>query len=171
MTDLQCPAGFLFTVPAMPERARALAESLRERRVAVVYAGDLPSLTRTADVVAEELAVPTRESTGLRESATPTEVYAATGTVQEVATAADKETETAMKVGAALSEIADQHRGETVLVVATPRILALTLPRLAGNPALPLAKGRPLVAGGTVEMRADDDGWALDAWMGHTEES
>ena len=49
MTDLQCPAGFVFTVPAMPERARALAESLRELRVAVVYAGDLPSLTRTAD--------------------------------------------------------------------------------------------------------------------------
>jgi 2,3-bisphosphoglycerate-dependent phosphoglycerate mutase len=171
LTDLQCPAGFVFTVPAMPERARTLAESLRERRVAIVYTGDLPSLTRTAGVIAEELGVPTRDDTGLRESAPPTEVYAATGTVPDVATAADTDTETAMKVRTALSEIADQHRGETVVVVATPRVLALTLPLLAGNPALPWAKGRPLVAGGTVEMRLDDDGWALDAWMGHSDGS
>jgi 2,3-bisphosphoglycerate-dependent phosphoglycerate mutase len=171
LTDLQCPAGFVFTVPAMPERARALAESLRDRRIAVVYAGDLPSLTRTAGALAEELGVPARDDNGLHESAPPTEVYAATGTVSDVVTAADTDTDTAMKVGAALSEIADQHRGETVVVVATPRVLALTLPRLAGNPALPWAKGRPLVAGGTVEMRLDDDGWVLDAWMGHSEDS
>jgi 2,3-bisphosphoglycerate-dependent phosphoglycerate mutase len=171
LTDLQCPAGFVFTVPATPERARTLAESLRERRVAIVYAGDLPSLTHTAGVLAEELGVPTRDDTGLRESAPPTEVYAATGAVPDVATDADTDTETAMKVRAALSQIADQHRGETVVVVATPRVLALTLPRLVGNPALPWAKGRPLVAGGSVEMRLDDDGWALDAWMGHSDGS
>jgi broad specificity phosphatase PhoE len=58
---------------------------------------------------------------------------------------------------AALEDIADQHRGEAVLVVGDAGAIAATLARLAFPPAAP---GR-LENGAYVLLEHDADGWRL----------
>ena len=58
---------------------------------------------------------------------------------------------------AALEDIADQHRGEAVLVVGDAGAIAATLARLAFPPAAP---GRP-ENGAYVLLEHDADGWRL----------
>jgi hypothetical protein len=53
---------------------------------------------------------------------------------------------------AQLEEVADLHRGETVLVLADGRALDLVLPQLLGS--APDAVGR-------FELENDSDGWVL----------
>jgi hypothetical protein len=65
---------------------------------------------------------------------------------------------------AVLEGIADEHRGETLLVVADATPLATVLPSLV--PGLPESYGRGLTAGDVVEMRVDADGWVVDSWAG-----
>ena len=57
----------------------------------------------------------------------------------------------------ALEDIADQHRGEAVLVVGDAGAIAATLARLAFPPAAP---GR-LENGAYVLLEHDADGWRL----------
>ena len=70
--------------------------------------------------------------------------------------------ETALDGIAAVEGIADEHRGETVLVTADAALLAKMLPALV--PGLPASHGPALAAGDVVEMRVDADGWVVDAW-------
>ena len=70
--------------------------------------------------------------------------------------------DTALDGTAALEGIADEHRGETMLVVADASLLAKVLPALV--PGLPSSYGPALAAGDVVEMRVDADGWVVDAW-------
>jgi broad specificity phosphatase PhoE len=60
----------------------------------------------------------------------------------------------------ALSDIADQHRGETVLVVSHGGALSVALPALCGTPGPPPELGN--CDGALVEQ--DADGWALRTW-------
>jgi hypothetical protein len=69
--------------------------------------------------------------------------------------------DTALEGTAALEGIADEHRGETVLVVAEAPRLATVLQDL--GPGLPRSDGSRLSAGDVVEMRVDADGWVVDA--------
>ena len=70
--------------------------------------------------------------------------------------------ELALDSTAALEGIADEHRGETVLVTADAPLLAKVLPSLV--PGLPPSYVSELSAGDVVEMRVDADGWVVDAW-------
>jgi len=63
---------------------------------------------------------------------------------------------------AVLESLADEHRGETLLVVADATPLATVLPSLV--PGLPESYGQGLTAGDVVEMRVDADGWVVDSW-------
>ena len=63
---------------------------------------------------------------------------------------------------AVLDGLADQHRGETALVVAEAAVLAALLPSLV--PGLPASYGAALTAGDVVQMRVDADGWMVDSW-------
>jgi hypothetical protein len=63
---------------------------------------------------------------------------------------------------AVLEGIADEHRGETLLVVADAAPLATVLPTLV--PGLPASYRHGLIAGDVVEMRVDADGWVVDSW-------
>jgi hypothetical protein len=70
--------------------------------------------------------------------------------------------ELALDSAPALEGVADEHRGETVLVTAEAPLLATLLPSLV--PGLPSSYGSRLSAGDVVEMRVDADGWVVDAW-------
>jgi len=63
---------------------------------------------------------------------------------------------------AVLEGLADEHRGETLVVVADAGPLATVLPSLV--PGLPTTYGQGLAAGDVVEMRVDADGWVVDSW-------
>lgn len=96
MSDLQCPARFLLVAPAA-----SAAERLRHERVAAVYAG--PDGSASADELsAEELG---------RALGAP---------VRRPGPAVDLGAVLAREPGplAALEDLADLHRGETVVVVA-----------------------------------------------------
>lgn len=134
MSDLQCAATFVFAVHGDETQARALADDLRLRRVAAVYAGHGAAAEHTGRLVADVL--------GLRVRREPT-LEGADAT-------------------SALEGFADEHRGETVLVAAEAPVLARVLPALVTG--LPASYGRGLSAGDVVEMRVDADGWVVDSW-------
>lgn len=150
MSDLQCPATFVLVRDGDREPARDVARSLRHRRVAHVYTSDLPTAVTTAAVMAEELDVPVREQAELR----------------ELGPDAESDADAVTRLATVLSEIADEHRGETLLVVSHRSILSLALPSLARNVPARYSDARPLPPCGAVEMRVDADGWVMDSWLG-----
>ena len=113
MSALQCPAR-LFV--ARSGGAQALAAALRGERIARVWCGPLPPSVATAETVAAVLGVGVEVREGLRrlrlDGGPP----------------------------AVLEEVADEHRGEAVLVVGDEH----TLPDA-----------------GYVELEVDADGWRL----------
>jgi broad specificity phosphatase PhoE len=152
MSDLQCAATLLLTGPAPTEpasrppdgtaglsvegraRARALAAALVDARVAMIYCSVAPAAVQTAEVAAAALGAHVR-------------VRADLGGGQ----ATDEQ-----RVAAVLQEVADLHRGESVLVVAESAALAAALRRLAGGRASTVAD-----ASAVVEVAADADGWVV----------
>jgi probable phosphoglycerate mutase len=63
-----------------------------------------------------------------------------------------------------LESAADEHRGETVLVVSHGGVIGLVLPRLTVNVPADYALDRPIANGGTAEVAVDADGWVLRSW-------
>ena len=122
MSDLQCAATLLLArhgeastdgdlSPRGHEQAHALGRSLRDRRLAVVYTSTLAPAVQTAGIVERETGVSVVVDAGLDD-----------GSV------------------AGLEALADQHRGETVLVLSG-----------AGDEREGCA---------VVEVSIDADGWA-----------
>ncbi|MGN6635141.1 MAG: histidine phosphatase family protein [Oryzihumus sp.] len=64
----------------------------------------------------------------------------------------------------AVGTIADQHRGETVLVFSHGGVMSLVLPRLALNARNDLAAQRFLPNCVPAELAVDADGWLLRSW-------
>ncbi len=152
MSDVHCPATFLLACPGQAAssegvvamtwhgrtEARRLAALLTDRRLALVYAGHDLAAVQTAEVVAGALGLHVRVSAALAEA------YDAGG-------------ESARRRVEELEEIADAHRGETVLVVAGRDVLRSVVPRLAPG----LAEAGPLAPDRPVELAVDADGWVL----------
>jgi broad specificity phosphatase PhoE len=135
VSDLQCAATLLFAVPGDVEQARVLAADLRDRRVAVVYTDDLPASGGAVREVSVALGAPVRSEPDLREGfVTP---------------------------GAVLEQLADQHRGETVLVFAAAAVLTSAVQALSPRAGRPYAR-QPLAPGQVVELRGDADGWVVE---------
>jgi probable phosphoglycerate mutase len=63
-----------------------------------------------------------------------------------------------------LDEIADQHRGETVLVVGHQTALGIVVPTLARNVTPSWARDHDLANTESVELDRDADGWLLRRW-------
>ena len=67
---------------------------------------------------------------------------------------------------AVLEEVADAHRGESVLVVSHGGVMCLVLPLLARNLAPDHTRDLPLPNCGVVALEADADGWVARSWAG-----
>lgn len=157
-------------------QARELGESLADRRVAQVYTSTLARAVQTGELAAAALGgvgVTTRE--GLREFAVgdfagsheddpfaPTYGRWLAGELDLRLPGGETGRELVARMREVLQEIADQFRGETVLVISHGGLMRLTLPLLlTAEPAQP-----PSRLGNTsaVEMEIDGDGWICTAW-------
>lgn len=141
MSDVHCPATLLLAGPGEKgegavaaltfggrREARGLAASLADRRVALVYAGDDLAAVQTAEVVAAALGLHVQVRPSLGTS------YDGSAGVAE------------------LEDIADAHRGETVLVVTRRDVLRSVVATLLPGAAAPAS---------LVELAVDADGWVL----------
>ncbi len=175
MSDLQCPATFLVARPgdaAYPvpgalsdhggrltdlgrRQAAGLAGSLAARRVAALYTSRMSRAIQTGEVIAASLGVRTKAVDGL----------------QEFAPGAETGLDVLRRYEAALSELADVHRGETVVVISHGGVMSLVLPRLADNVPDDLGRQRVLPNCAPVEATVDGDGWQLVFWPGTTDRS
>lgn len=157
VSDLQCAATLLLVRPAergpgqdaADHQVVALAERLRDRRVAAVLTEDDPESQHTARALARCLELAVRAG-----------CVFVTGDG-----AAAGSTEAVDHWRVALEGVADVHRGETVVVVTSARDLAPALVRLAVDAPADLAD-HPLPAGGVAEVLVDADGWNLRSWPG-----
>jgi probable phosphoglycerate mutase len=71
--------------------------------------------------------------------------------------------DTVARVQASLRDIADEHRGESVLVVSHGGAMLASLPALVGLPRT-FGVGVSLASCGVVELEVDGDGWRLVTW-------
>jgi len=158
--------------PEGREQSVALADALSARRVARVFASDTSRAVQTAEIVAGRLglsggrAVTAQKS--LREIAIgdllggPFDLdalHAVTdrwfdGDLNARFPDGECGTEVVARLEEALRAIADEHRGETVLVVAHEMATAVTLQTLTGHRVL-------LDNGQHLDLLADADGWRL----------
>ena len=144
MSDLQCPATFLVVrVHTLGKGWRGqvagLTERLRDSRVAAVYAGTTAPAVAVSAALADGLGVPSHPL-----AAPPTPGVPGDGTA-------------VARCRTALEELADLHRGETVLVVDDGQVLEPALAPLVGRGpgAGPTPPYRP------VALEVDGDGWRL----------
>jgi len=69
-----------------------------------------------------------------------------------------------------IQEIADVHRGETVLVFSHAGAMTLAIPKLSVNARGGLAGQRFLPNCAAAEVEVDADGWRLVSWPERSEE-
>ena len=67
---------------------------------------------------------------------------------------------------AVLDEIADSHRGESVLVVSHGGVMCMALSALARNLTLSHPRDLPMPSCGVVAVEADTEGWVARSWAG-----
>ena len=163
------------------EQSRELADSLRDRRVAAIWCSDMARAVQTAEIVAARLDVPVRVRRGLREFSVgelagkpySTDLFAtvssawSSGDLSDGCPGAETGSDVVRRMRTELESLADQHRGETVLVVSHGSAMSLTLPRLASNVRADFAVGKPIDNTGKCELAVDADGWVLRSWNRH----
>jgi 2,3-bisphosphoglycerate-dependent phosphoglycerate mutase len=152
-------------------QARQLGERLHTERMARVYSSTVSRAVQTAELAAGVLGVDVSVREGLMELALgdhrgqpagtgvfdPVVRAWTEGDVEARAPGSESAVEIAARVGTVLDSIADQHRGESVLVVTHGGAIVATLVVLAQ--ARDLA---PDVANGAaVLIERDADGWRL----------
>ena len=162
------------------KQARELGTSLLGERVARVWTSSLSRAVQTAEIVAGVLGVDVVVREGLREYG----VGALAGTTSQekdyfegvfrrwaagdpdaAIEGGERIDDVVARVQAVLEEVADEHRGETTLVVSHGGAILATLPQLAG---LPRSRGLgvSLPNCGVIGLDADADGWRITRWEG-----
>lgn len=160
------------------EQARALADSLAQRNVAMIYTSSMARAVQTAEIVAARLGchVLVRDElvelsvgnlAGQPDSPDAFEPVFARwrdGDLTAAVDGAENGEQSVQRVSGALEEVADLHRGETALVIAHSGVMSLVLPMLATNLPAAFAFERPLGNTALVELAADADGWRCVRW-------
>jgi 2,3-bisphosphoglycerate-dependent phosphoglycerate mutase len=159
--------------PTGRAQAEALAERVAPARVRAIWCSDSSRSVQTAEIVAARLGVPVTVRKALREVQVGDlagEPFDA-ARLQEMAErwrsgdlgaafpGGESGHEVLERYRAQLEEMADLHRGESVLVVAHETALGLAVPALAGHAAA--IEGWDNAA--VVELSGDADGWVLGA--------
>jgi probable phosphoglycerate mutase len=161
--------------PQGRDQAAELADSLRGRRVAAVFSSDVSRSVQTAEIAAARLGVAVTARKSLREvyigallgqSFDVGRIHAVTdqwyaGSLDTRFDGGESGTEVVDRHRAQLEEIADLHRGETVLVVGHQTALGIVVPTLVQNASSTPTRDDELPNCATVELDLDADGWVL----------
>lgn len=156
-------------------QAAALADRLAERRVAHVWSSTMARAVQTAEIVAARLGIGVTTRDALCEfgvgdhagSPLESDPFADTfarwldGDLAARVAGAESGTEVVDRMHSVLQEIADQHRGESVLVVSHGGVLSLTARRLVRLNGITPAR---LANCDTIDVDVDADGWVCRAW-------
>ncbi len=160
--------------PGGRAEAAALAESVADRRIAAVWSSDFARAVQTAEIVAARLGVAVTTRPSLREVHVGDLVgepfdqaridavsrHWHEGDLTAAFPGGDSGTDIVARHRDQLEEIADQYRGETVLVVGHETALSIVVPVLAGL-SPDWARDQRWANAGTVTMEHDADGWRL----------
>lgn len=164
--------------PLGRRQARDLAARLAPERIARVWVSDMARAVQTAEIAAATLGVDVVVRKGLREFG----VGDAAGTTGDpdpfVATFAawldgdlaaripggESGEEVVERYTGVLDEIADEHRGESVLVVSHGGVMCLALSAVARNLTAGHSRDLPMPNCGVVALEADADGWVCTSW-------
>ena len=166
-------------------QVRDLAQSLAGRKVAAVYASHLRRASESAAAAAEALGVGWRVVDGLeelsvgllagREHDDPEllGVYEAwrAGHLGTIVPGGESGEELLRRYRGALEEIADLHRGETVLVFSHGAVMSFCLPRMGRNVRDDLAAQMFLPNCAVAEVSVDADDVAILSWPGSADRS
>jgi len=160
VSDLQCAATLLVVrhgdhddraLTALGRsQARTLARDLTGRRVAAVYTSRLARARDTGVEICAVLGLGVQVVDGLEEldlAATCPDRESGAGVVQ--------------RFREALDDIADLHRGETVVAVSHPGVMSMCLPVLCRGLSREQGGNRQLAGCTVVEIHVDGDGWML----------
>lgn len=162
------------------EQARVLAASLAGDRVAAIWSSSMSRAVQTAEIVAAQLGCDVTVREGLRELGVgahagspvepdpfrPTFDRWLAGDLDARIDGGESGAELVARMSGVLTEIADLHRGETVLVVSHGGAICAGVPALAVNLHPRFPDGRPLPNCGVVELEADAAGWRAVSWLG-----
>lgn len=164
--------------PAGRRQAAELAEQLAGRRIAHVWCSDSARAVQTAEIVAARFGVAVTTRKSLREvgvgelAGRPFSVEAICdvtdrwfgGDLTAAFPGGESGHDVVTRYAAALAEIADLHRGETVVVVGHENAASISLPRLARNGAPSAADRQRLDHCECAELVVDADDWVLSRW-------
>ena len=162
------------------EQVRALAESLHRRPVARVFSSTMARACESATVAAEALDRQAVVLDGLQEFSVGDlagrsyddpalqEVYRSwlRGDLDAFIPGGETGASVIERYRSALLEIADQHRGETVLVFSHGGVMSFVLPRLGGSVRTDLTTAYHLPNCGVAEVSVNADGFEVLTWPG-----
>jgi 2,3-bisphosphoglycerate-dependent phosphoglycerate mutase len=159
-------------------QAAELADSLRGRHVAAVFCSDASRAVQTAEIAASRLGVAVTARKSLREvfigdlmgadfdysriEAVSEQWYA--GSLDARFPGGESGADVVARHREQLEEIADLHRGETVLVVGHQTALGLVVPSLVPGLSVAWARSNDLANTESIELENDADGWVLRRW-------
>jgi broad specificity phosphatase PhoE len=167
-------------------QATALAHRLRDERVAAVYTSRLALAQETGQIVADELGVPATAVDGVQElsvgapagrpetdpEARPIYLGWLTGDLDLAVPGGETGMQVVTRFRLAVEELADRHRGETVVVVSHGGVMSLAVPHTAGNVSPGLSRDSLLEDCAVVTLEVDADGWRLvGPWPGRAEDA
>lgn len=196
MADLQCPARIILArhgEAAVPPgggpraltatgevQSKALADAVRDMRVAALWSSTMGRAQQTAAIVADSLGLPVvpddrlrelmndeRWTPPLRDKDDPGDVYAAwldgdlDGTIF-----GETGHEVVERLRSVVEDVADRFRGEAALLVSHGGIIELGLTHLCRNATADFVDSHPLGNGETVELEVDSSGWVCTRWAG-----
>ena len=161
-------------------QARELADRLRGERIAHVYSSSYSRAVQTAEIVAAALGVGVTVREALLEisvgdhAGEPSEpdpirpVFErwADGDLTARIPGAESGAEVVARVAGALDEIADLHRGESVLIISHGGAISTAVPTLARNLQMRHVLGRQLACCEPIRVDRDADGWLASQWPG-----
>jgi probable phosphoglycerate mutase len=161
-------------------QSEALADEVRDRLIAHVWCSDSARAVQTAEIVAGRVAVGVTTRKALREidvgdlHGEPFSIPAICavtdhwfeGDLEATFPGGESGAEVIARYAATLAEIADLHRGETVVVITHQTASCIALPSLARNVTPAYADRHRLGNGEYAELVIDSDDWALTHWGG-----
>ncbi|GAA1434770.1 histidine phosphatase family protein [Mycobacterium cookii] len=164
--------------PLGRDQARALAERLAPERISRVWTSDMARAVQTGEIVAAALGADVVVRTGLREfgvgdaagTTGDPDPFAKTfaawldGDLAARIPGGESGEDVVERYAAVLDEIADAHRGESVLVVSHGGVMCMALSAVARNLALSHSRDRPMPNCGVVALEGDADGWVARSW-------